>query len=167
MANENMRMSGAGRSTLKRRESVVLGYYDDAVKNCTSGIGKLVHLGPCTKEESERSVSPEQAARQFSLALAEAEYAVRRYVTHAQLTQDQFDSLVSFTFNNGASGARSTLDAADRGANDEVVRRMSEHVYGHVRDSHGRRLAPVRLKGLVVRRLTESEPFRTPAGERR
>jgi lysozyme len=163
LANESMRMSATGMTTLRQRERTVLRFYNDPVNNCTSGVGILAHLGPCTEAELQRPVTVAEANRQLSLAVADAEFAVRRHVTRTQLTQDQFDALVSFTFNAGASGARPTLDAADRGANDEVARRMSDNVFARPRDVHGRRLAPVRLPGLVIRRQGEAAPFRLPS----
>jgi len=52
MANETMRMSANGMSELRRRESVVLRYYNDTANNCTFGAGTLAHLGRCTAPTS-------------------------------------------------------------------------------------------------------------------
>jgi lysozyme len=165
MPNENMRMSAAGRGALRQREQAVLRYYNDAANHCTYGVGTLAHHGPCTEEELRRPVSMADVNTQLAIKVSTAEAAVRRRVREHPLTQDQFDALVSFTFNTGATGARPTLDAANRGAVAEVSRHINGTVYVHPRDANGRRLPPVRLQGLVNRRREEAVPFQTPASQ--
>ena len=160
MANETMRMSAAGTAALRQREGAVFRYYNDAANHCTYGVGTLAHRGPCTQEELRRPVSVAEVNAQLVIRVGAAEAAVRQRVRNHQLTQEQFDALVSFTFNTGATGARITLDAADRGVPQTVATHMSENVYVHPRDANGRRLAPVRLQGLVNRRREEAAPFR-------
>ncbi len=159
MANETMRMSATGMATLRQREGAVLRYYNDAANHCTYGVGTLAHHGPCTPEELRRPVSAADVNVQLATRLRNAEEAVRHQVRNYQLTQEQFDALVSFTFNTGATGARATLDAADRGESHEVATHISSNVYVHPRDANGRRLPPVRLQGLVNRRREEAAPF--------
>ena len=159
MANETMRMSATGMVTLRQREGAVLRYYNDAANHCTYGVGTLAHHGPCTPEELRRPVSIADVNTQLATKVRSAEEAVRQRVRNHQLTQEQFDALVSFTFNTGARGARTTLDAANRGASREVTTHMNSNVYVHPRDANGRRLAPVQLQGLVNRRREESAPF--------
>lgn len=159
MANETMRMSAAGMAALRQREGAVLRYYNDAANHCTYGVGTLAHLGPCTLDELRRPVSIAEVNIQLATRVSSAETAVRQRVRNHQLTQEQFDSLVSFVFNTGATGARATLDAANRGAPREVTAHMNSNVYVHPRDANGRRLAPVRLQGLVNRRREETAPF--------
>ncbi|MBK7662176.1 MAG: glycoside hydrolase family protein [Sterolibacteriaceae bacterium] len=161
MANETMHMSAAGMAALRQREGAVLRYYNDAANHCTYGVGTLAHHGPCTDEELRRPVTADQVNAQLAAGVARAEAAVRRRVRNQQLTQAQFDALVSFAFNTGAAGARAALDAANRGASGEVVTHMNDNVYVHPRDANGRRLAPRRLQGLVNRRLEEAAPFQT------
>jgi lysozyme len=159
MANENMHTSAAGLATLREREGAILRYYNDIANNCTFGVGTLAHLGPCTIEELRRPVTVAQVNVQLATRVSSAEAAVRQRVRTQQLTQEQFDSLVSFTYNVGATGARATLDAANRGANAQVVTRMNNNVYVHPRDARGRRLPGVRVQGLVNRRQEEVQPF--------
>lgn len=159
MANETMRMSAAGMAALRQREGAVLRYYNDAANHCTYGVGTLAHHGPCTPEELRRPVSIVDVNTQLATRVGSAEAAVRQRVRNHQLTQAQFDALVSFTFNTGAAGARTALDAANRGALRDVATQMNNNVYVHPRDASGRRLAPVRLPGLVNRRREETEPF--------
>jgi lysozyme len=162
MANENMRMSAEGVTALRLREGAVLRYYNDAANHCTYGVGTLVHRGPCTAEELERPVTVAQINTQLALGVRVAEAAVRRQVPLQTLTQAQFDALVSFTFNTGATGAAPTLAAANRGASAEVTTHMNNNVYVRSRAANGSRLPPVRLQGLVNRRREEAQPFQTP-----
>jgi lysozyme len=161
MANETMRMSAAGMAALRQREGAVLRYYNDAANHCTYGVGALAHHGPCTSEELRRPVNLVDVDIQLAARVRSAGEAVRLRVRSHPLTQAQFDALVSFTFNTGTGGARSVLDAANRGAIGEVVSHMNSNVYVHPRDSNGRRLAPVRLQGLINRRREETLPFQS------
>lgn len=164
MANETMRMSGAGMTALRQREGAVFRYYNDAANHCTYGIGMLVHHGPCTIEEMRRPVTIADVNTQLASRVSSAEHAVRQRVRNYQLTQEQFDALVSFTFNVGATGARAALDAANRGASREVTTHINSNVYVHPRDANGRRLAAIRLQGLVDRRREETLPFQVQQG---
>ncbi len=159
MANETMRMSASGMSELRRHERVVLGYYEDGANNCTFGVGTLAHLGPCTAEESRRTITIAQVNATLAARVASAEATVRRRVTHHPLSQAQFDALVSFTFNAGSAGARRTLDAADQGSDADVRTNMTNHVFVHPRDAHGRRGPAQRSPGLANRRREEAAPF--------
>jgi lysozyme len=160
MTNETLQMSAAGLALLRRREGMILSYYNDVANNCTFGIGTLVHVGPCTLEELNRPVTVDQVNIQLSTRVRAAEAAVKRRVRNTELTQAQFDSLVSFTFNVGATGARRVLDAANTGNAQGVVRRMSDTVYVRPRDAAGRPLQPIRVPGLVNRRAEEAAAFR-------
>lgn len=164
MANENMSMSAAGLAALRQREHAVLHYYNDVANNCTWGVGTLAHQGPCTAEELQRTVTVTDVDRELANRVQDAERAVRRQVRNQQLTQDQFDALVSYTYNLGATGARTALQAADQGNSNEVTRQMNAHVYVHPRDSRGRALPPVRVQGLVNRRRDETAPFQAGQG---
>jgi lysozyme len=164
MANENMRMSSAGLAALRQREHAVLRYYNDVANNCTWGIGTLAHRGPCTDRELQRPVTAIDVDRELAIRVQEAEQAVRRQVRNQQLTQDQFDALVSYTYNLGATGARTALQAADHGNSNEVAQQMSGHVYAHPRDRRGRALPSVRVQGLVNRRRDEAAPFQAGQG---
>jgi len=161
MANETMRMSAVGMAALRQREGAVLRYYNDAASHCTYGVGTLAHHGPCTPDELRRPVSIVDVNTQLASRVRSAEDAVRQRVRNHQLTQAQFDALVSFTFNTGAAGARATLDAANRGAAREVATQLNSNVYVHPRDANGNRLAPIRLQGLVNRRQEEAMPFQS------
>jgi len=94
-------MSSAGLVALRLREGQVPGggYYNDNATNCTYGTGLLAHLGPCTPEELRRTVDTNQAQAEFQRRTDEAARRVREQVQDRSLTQNQFDALVSATFN--------------------------------------------------------------------
>lgn len=156
--NSNLSLSPQARSRMRnQREGVVLGYYNDGRGNrghCSYGIGIFVHRGPCTAEELRRPLSAAQLEASFTAAIREAERAVRRNVTQQSLTQDQFDSLVSYAFNTGAHGARNVLQRVNQGDMRGAATAMTRNVYSV---QHGRR---VLMPGLVTRRREESAPFR-------
>jgi lysozyme len=155
-SNASLSLSAGARQRLRSRENV-RGYYNDMGGNrgnCTYGIGILAHRGACTEEELQRPLTPVQIETSFAMAVREAEGAVRRNVTHQALTQDQFDGLVSYVYNTGASGAARTLQLVDSGRLQEAAEVMSRNI----RTTVGRRR--VVAHGLIARRREESAPFR-------
>lgn len=163
MPNESKRLSPAGWADLRRREGVVMNYYNDVANNCTYGVGTLAHLGPCSTDELQRPVSIEQVNAQLATKVRLTEEIVRRNVRNHELTQDQFDALVSFAYNSGEGGSRDTFAAANSGNDALVASNMALCVYVHPRDARGRRLPPRRVNGLVSRRREEAAPFRQGA----
>lgn len=160
--NSKLTMSPSARTRMRRRESEQYRYYDDGGPgrgNCTWGIGTLAHLGPCTTGELARPVTAEQVEATFSEKLAEAERIVRRRVTNQVLNQEQFDALVSFTFNAGQRGAESVLAKAGRGDFKGAALGISRTIYMTVRTKKGSRRVVAR--GLISRRAEESAPFRS------
>jgi lysozyme len=137
MTNENMHMSAAGLDALRQREGAILRYYNDIANNCTYGIGTLVHHGPCPEEGLRRPVSIADVDAQLATRVSTAEAAVRRQVRDQQLTQEQFDALVSFAFNTGAAGAQTVLGAVNRGVFEAAATQMNNTVYIHLRDANG------------------------------
>lgn len=98
------RLSPAGLDALKRHEGYSSTKYRDQAGHWTVGYGHKVKPG-----EQLESVTRDQAEELLRADVAEAEGAVSRLVG-VPLTQEQFDALVSFTFNLGADAlARSTL----------------------------------------------------------
>lgn len=159
MPNESMSLSSAGWTDLRRREGAVMSYYNDVANNCTYGVGTLAHLGFCTPDELQRPVSVAQVNAQLATKVRLTEQIVRSNVRDHELTQEQFDALVSFAYNSGESGSRDTFAAANRGNDRLVASNMALCVYVHPRDAQGRRLPPRRVTGLVNRRREEAAPF--------
>jgi lysozyme len=162
MANENMRTSSAGYALLRTNEGVVMAYYNDSRRNgnCTWGIGTLSHLGPCTQEELNRTVLPQQANSVLHDRVQDAERRVRSIVTQHPLTQAQFDAAVSFAYNSTNKNTRYALSPADSGNMAEVVARMRRNVMIIPRNRQGHSLGGGHVSaGLINRREREVRPF--------
>ncbi len=77
--------------------------YNDPVGHCTIGCGHLVHLGPINGTEPakfKKGITKAQALQLLRQDAKAAAAAVKASVK-VPLTQQQFDALVSFTFNEG------------------------------------------------------------------
>ena len=160
-ANATLRPSQAAYAALLFYEHQRMTYYNDSHNgNCTYGVGTLVHRGPCTPEELRRTVTREQVTASLDARVNEAAGAVRRAVSNRQLTQAQFDALVTYTYNRGATGAHPVLHAANQGNDVAVVSIMNRNIHQHQRDPGSRHVRSIVMPGLVQRRLQESAPFR-------
>lgn len=157
--NASLTMSAEARRRLRdpKHEREVHGFYNDGRGkrgHCTSGIGILVHRGPCTNEELARPVTSASIEASFDAAVRTAERAVRRNVTRQKLSQAQFDALVSYTYNTGPSGASRVFLRVDSGDFQGAADAISANTFSR---QHGR---AVFMPGLVSRRREESAPFR-------
>jgi len=140
----------------------VMRYYNDnpVHGNCTWGIGTLAHLGPCTQEELQRTVLPEQANAVLTARVHDAERTVRRIVTDHVLTQAQFDAAVSFAYNSSTRNTRDALIHANQGNMAEVARQMKRNIMITPRNSRGRPVGQQQIShGLINRRNREAAPF--------
>lgn len=93
-----MKLSPAGIQALEQREGVRLSAYQDTRGIWTIGVG---HTGPEVHEGLTWTQEEVDAA--FSKDIAWAEDEVNRCVM-VPMAQNQFDALVSFTFNVGKTG---------------------------------------------------------------
>lgn len=139
-----MRTSQNGINLIKKFEGCKLRAYQDSVGVWTIGYGS-------TKDIKKGMRITEHMAEDFlTQDLEEAEQAVRNLI-HVPLGQNEFDALVSFTFNLGAgnlaeSTLRNKLNGQDRkGAADEFPKWV--HAGGK------------KLTGLVRRRNAERALF--------
>lgn len=159
-ANDNLNISGDAKKKLRRREVDKYEYYDDmgpGKGNCTWGAGILAHRNPCTKEELAKQVSQAEVDAAFSQKVAHAERIVRINVTSQTLNQDQFDALVSLTYNAGERGASGTLDLVDAGDMKGAAVNIAKLIKVKVKGKF------VVARGLVSRRAEEAAPFRAAA----
>jgi lysozyme len=156
-----MLMSATARLTMRNTERKEMRYYDDGGKpgvgNCTWGIGTKAHNGPCTKTELARVVTDADVEREFAARLRVAERGVEQNVK-VELTQEQFDALVSLTYNTGVRGARSVYDLLNAGNFDRAATYIASMTTA--RQKRNGKYVQVTLRGLVTRRLEESAPFR-------
>lgn len=142
------RTSAKGRALIKNAEGTELTAYLDTGKVPTIGTG---HTGPDVK--LGMTITAERADELLQQDLRTAEAAVTRLFPVT--TQDQFDALVSFTFNLGegqvsASTLRRLHNAGDyAGAAEQFGRWVFDN--------------GVKLKGLVTRRAAEAVLYRGQA----
>ena len=163
--NRDMTLSAAGLAALRTSEGQVSGgaYYNDVANNCTRGTGILVHPGACTAAEMARPTDQQANETAFQNRVHTAEGQVRQQVPDRRLTQDQFDNLVSATFNLGGRGAAPVLEQANRNNDQGVVQQLRDRVGIRPRDADGHVTGPaVRNQGLVNRREREVAPFLHP-----
>ena len=130
-----------GREAIKRFEACRLGAYQDAVGIWTIGYGSTRGV------RAGMTITQEEADRRLADDLAPAESAVDRLVM-VDLTDGQFDALVSFVFNVGeGTFAKSTLlKTLNAGHYSAVPAQLQRFRYAHGRP----------LKGLAARRAAEA-----------
>jgi GH24 family phage-related lysozyme (muramidase) len=158
--NEGMKMSHKARAAMRRRERDVFKYYDDmgpGKGNCTWGTGILAHKGPCNTAELATTVNPAAVEAEFSRRVAEAEAGVIRQVRTHKLTQDEFDALVSLTYNAGVQGSRRVYALVDTGRPAQAAAEIRSMTSTHV---NGKKVV---ARGLISRRAEESAPFHASA----
>jgi len=96
-----MKTSQAGKDAITQREGYELNVYADAGGKLTAGVGHL--LTPIDGVFSVGdAVTQDQIATWFGKDIAHAEHTVSYYTT-SDFTQNQFDALVSATFNLGSA----------------------------------------------------------------
>lgn len=158
-----MLMSAPARLTMRNTEKKVMKYYDDGGKpgrgNCTWGIGTKAHNGPCSASELVRVVTDADIEREFLSRLRVAERGVELQV-HVELTQAQFDALVSLTYNTGVRGAQPVYTLLNQGNFERAADYIASMTTA--RQKRKGKYVQVTLRGLVTRRREESSPFRQP-----
>jgi GH24 family phage-related lysozyme (muramidase) len=104
-------LSDTGKAFIKSRNPKGSG-------NCTIFFGQLVHHGPCKPDDVP---PPDKSEARF----ADATKIVNDYVT-VELSQNQVDALVSFTFNANVGGMKvlaPTLNAGDLAAMPDLIKK--------------------------------------------
>jgi GH24 family phage-related lysozyme (muramidase) len=104
----------AGTKSLTGIKADVYGLYNDPEGNCTVGIGHLVHLGKCTKKDIAEHIrkfplgeTKADALKVLKEDLINVENDVKDNVK-VPLSQNQFDALVDFVFNEGVDKLESS-----------------------------------------------------------
>lgn len=161
--NDTIDVSARGLAFIGDFEGFSATLYNDPGpgKHATIGFGHKVHDGPINGSEPEEFKKGITRQRGIELLHEDAERfvkAVRRLVT-VSLNQNEFDALVSFTFNLGAgvlqkSTLRKKLNAGDRAGAAKEFPRFNK--------SEG-----VVLDGLTRRRKAEAAMFLEPVGSSR
>jgi len=146
-----MKTSANGLAFIEREEGNILHVYVDQVGVQTIGVGHALKKG----ESFPGGITHEQSIQLLAADVSLAEAAINDAVK-VPLTQNQFDSLVSFTFNLGTGALRSStllklLNAGDvKGAADEFLKWVKG----------GGKVLP----GLVSRRTRERDLFLKDVG---
>jgi lysozyme len=156
-----MKMSSNGLKLLKDWEGQILHVYRDAAGLQTIGIGHLLTASEKKtglisiagkKVEYSHGITEQQALDLLAQDVVPAESAVNASVT-ATINQNQFDALVSFAFNVGCGGFRSST--ALRMINTEQFDKVPEWL------AKWNKCAGKINDGLVTRRKNEVELFNT------
>jgi len=142
-------VSAAGVTTLVSHEEQVNTVYLDPVKIPTVCVG---HTRTVSKDMVGKYFTDEQCEDPLRQDLQVAERAVKRNVT-VPITQEQYDSLVSFTFNVGATNFQNSTLLQKLNAGDcmGAVKEFGRWIYAK----------GVKLRGLVRRRADEADNFAT------
>lgn len=147
-----MRTSPNGLLFIKKHEGIRLSAYTDIAGKWTIGVGHLID----TINEPEllsRTITEAEAMELLAIDVREAETGVRNRF-QVPLNQNQFDSLVSFTFNLGAGNLAqaSFADAINNGSTREDISERWKR-YDKARDPETGLL--VSSAGLAKRRQDE------------
>jgi lysozyme len=129
-----MTMSDAGLALTERNEGLRLETYLDVAGKPTIGYGHLLKAG----ESFPNGITLAQASTMLRSDIADAEAAVNRLVT-VTLTQNQFDALVDFTYNEGQGHleASTLLVKLNAGSYDDVPGELRKWIYAGGRVQQG------------------------------
>lgn len=140
-----MKTSNEAKQMIKKFEGCVLNTYKDVGGYYTIGYGHL------TNDSNYQHITQKQANELFESDIKIVEEAVNRYMPTYNFNQNQYDALVSFTFNCG-SGNLNKLTVNGQRTIKQISEKMPEY-----NKSNGKI-----IKGLVTRRLKEKMLFDTP-----
>lgn len=148
-------VSADGLKFIAKHEGTRLSLYNDPAGHCTIGVGHLIHYGNCNGAASEAEfrggITESRALELLKSDVSKAVQAVNNLVK-VPLNQNQFDALVSFTFNVGSGAFQSSdlLKKLNAGQYDAVPAELNRWNKG----------GGVVLPGLVTRRKDEGNLFR-------
>ena len=145
-----MRLSKQGLALLKRFEGCSPVPYRDSARLWTIGYGHLIGDGKIIPDDNKYRLTPTQMELLLRYDVIPRERAVER-LCPVPLTQNEFDALVSFTFNLGAgalqrSTLRQKLNRGDKAGAAKVLL-LYNRAGGKV------------VRGLVNRRIAEYKLF--------
>lgn len=156
-----MKISKNGIEFIERWEGCILQSYDDRTDRIvgpddpvagvlTIGVGHTDAAGP-PKVTKGMTITKEEAEEILDRDLDKVEEEVNNLVK-VPLTQNQFDTLVSFHFNTGALGRASALKSLNAGDYEDAAKRLTLYIKDDGRV----------VQGLVNRRAAEMKLFLTP-----
>lgn len=151
-------ISQTGIDLIKGFEGFRAQMYNDQAGHCTIGYGTLIHQGNCNGDASEKpygsGITESRAMELLKERLVGFEQTINDVVT-VDLNQNQYDSLVSFTYNVGSANFKSStlLKVLNQGKYGDVPTEM--HKWVKVRQNG----KLVDSKGLMNRRDAEAKLF--------
>jgi RHS repeat-associated protein len=149
---QQMSLSTRGLDFIKSYEKFSATPYNDQAGNPTIGYGHKILPG-----ENFTQITQADATKLLAGDVGNAVSAVNKSLK-ASVTQNQFDALVSLTFNAGAVAVRPTNTIMREINGGQVVRQTDFTAYNHVRNKAG---SLVVSPGLTKRRLDEYKIFAT------
>ena len=147
-----MKISNKGIELIKNFEGCRLTAYKPVAAETYYTIG-YGHYGPDVVKGMK--ITQEQADEYLRKDVASSEMIVETYCDYLSLNQNQFDALVSFTFNCGGGGLLQLTANKTR-----TKKEMMEHILAYNKGADGKV-----LEGLVRRRQAEKELFEEPSTE--
>ena len=161
-----MKLGAKGKKLIQDFEQFRATLYDtDGAGHCTVGWGHLVHRGLCDGRENEKQfaqgISKSRGDELFLLDVEHAEKTVNRQAQSLglELTQDQFDALVSFTYNVGSGNLGTMLKNCKGEGSSIQVEKVPVCMMRYNRA--GARILP----GLTRRRQREADLFEGKVNE--
>lgn len=150
---QTAKTSESGVRFLTRHEGLRLHMYNDPAGHATIGYGHLIHKGKINGSESEdfkNGLTKDQAMDLLKTDLKKFEKVVEDSVK-VPLTQNQFDALVSFTYNVGPANFKSSTLLKKINAGDFEG---AKHEFPKWKFADGQV-----LPGLIHRRAAEAKLF--------
>lgn len=150
-----MRLSDQGAEFIGSFEGFSATLYDDPAGHCTIGYGHLVHLGNCDGSEPpefKKGITKKRAAQLLREDARAAAETIEDAVA-VEMSQVQFDALVSFCFNVGSGNFRAStlLKKLNAGKARAVPSELNRWVFAGGK----------KLDGLIRRRRAEGRLFAT------
>ena len=154
-----MKTSSNGLNFIAKWEGCVLHVYKDIAGLATIGVGHLIKPG-----ENFTTITKEQALELLSQDVAKCEAAINKLIT-VELNQNQFDALVSWSFNCG-TGVLQTSSLAkelNKGNYDVVPTKLLDWCK-YTAVENGVKVLKTN-QGLLNRRKSEGELWSSPISE--
>src|SRR5262245_15469362 len=153
----DMSLGSDGLNLIREFETFQSKMYDhDGGGHCTIGWGHLIHSGKCDGRENEKvfsqGIDQDRGDSLLTMDTSEAVRTVNR-LADTPLNQNQFDALVSFTYNVGSRNLAQLLKSSKGSDGKLDLNKVPENMKAYNRSSG--KILP----GLVRRRQRESELF--------
>jgi lysozyme len=154
-----MQLSENGFKIIKNFEGLRLTAYRDVAGVCTIGYGSTRYHDGKQVKPGDKLDSKQQADALFRNTLGQYEIAVNQFVK-APINQNQFDALVSFTYNEGTGALKgSTLLIK---LNEENYTEAAAHFLAWDKITDPQTSKKIVCDTLVHRRKEESQLFLSP-----